>query len=101
MAKEFSKAFYDSKAWHRCRAELVADRILCERCRANGRVTPGVIGHHIVELTPENINDPSIALDQSNLMLLCNACHNIVHGRESDEDLMFDAEGQPIPPKKY
>ena len=37
--------------------------------------------HHIIELTPDNINNPSISLNPRNLMLLCNDCHNRLHHR--------------------
>ena len=37
--------------------------------------------HHIIELTPDNINNPSISLNPRNLMLLCNDCHNKLHHR--------------------
>ena len=35
--------------------------------------------HHKVHLTAENINDPAIALDRSNLMALCEECHAEQH----------------------
>jgi hypothetical protein len=35
--------------------------------------------HHKVHLTAENVNDPRIALDESNLMALCEACHAEQH----------------------
>ncbi|MCI1244599.1 MAG: HNH endonuclease [Bacilli bacterium] len=35
--------------------------------------------HHKVHLTPENVGDPEISINQENLMLLCNECHNKVH----------------------
>lgn len=53
---------------------------LCEDCLANGIYTPAEIVHHKVELTPENIKDPSIALSWSNLKAVCRECHAIEHG---------------------
>lgn len=31
--------------------------------------------HHKVKLTPENVNNPDIALNWDNLELLCKKCH--------------------------
>lgn len=53
---------------------------LCESCLANGIYKPAEIVHHKVELTPENINDPAIALNWSNLKAVCRECHAIEHG---------------------
>ena len=59
--KSFAKAFYKSKAWKECRAAY-ARRAggLCERCLANGIYKAGEIVHHKIEITPENINDPTV-----------------------------------------
>ena len=88
MAKEFAKAFYNSKKWNSCRLSYIAKRKaidggLCESCRD----VPGYIVHHIIELTPSNINDPDISLNHKNLKYDCHICHqkenknkDIVHG---------------------
>ena len=79
--REFAKAFYKSKAWQRCRDGYAASvGGLCEDCLAKGLYRPGEIVHHMVELTPENINDPAVALSWSNLRLLCRDCHAKRHG---------------------
>lgn len=45
---------------------------------------------HIVNLTPENVSDPNISLNQDNLMLLCTERHNKLHGRfKSKRDYKF------------
>ena len=78
--KPYAAAFYSSKAWQRCRAGYRRSvGGLCERCRARGLIVPGEIVHHKVHLTPENINNPDIALNWSNLELLCRDCHAEVH----------------------
>ena len=82
MAKEFSKAFYKSVAWQKCRAYCWSrDKGLCQDCLKNGMIVPGVEVHHIVELTPQNISDSSISLNPSNLVTLCKSCHEARHGR--------------------
>lgn len=63
MAKEFARSFYSSKAWQDCRNEYAKRRHhLCENCLRRGIYKPGVIVHHIEELTPFNITNPEIAL---------------------------------------
>ena len=42
-------------------------------------INPGIIVHHKIELTPDNINDPHIALSFDNLELLCEDHHNKQH----------------------
>lgn len=41
---------------------------------------PGEIVHHKVHLTPDSINDPTVALSWDNLELLCRTCHAKAHG---------------------
>lgn len=80
MAKEFAKAFYSSKRWQQCRNEYAKQaRHLCERCLLRGVIKPGEIVHHKIELTPDNINNPDIALSFDNLELVCRECHAELH----------------------
>lgn len=84
MAKAFAKQFYSSKIWQDCRNEYAkSQHYLCERCLARGLYVPGVIVHHKIELTPNNINDPSIALSFDNLELVCRDCHAELHKARS------------------
>lgn len=34
--------------------------------------------HHIIELNPNNVNDPNICLNESNLQSLCHECHSFI-----------------------
>lgn len=96
MAKEFAKAFYKSAAWEQTRAYVISRaRGLCERCYAKGKLTPGRIVHHKEPLTPENINDPSVALNPDKLVYLCHECHEEVH-----EELGVGAPNMPGPARK-
>lgn len=97
MARDFSKRFYDSKAWKDL-ARLIREKkhFICDKC---GR--PGAHQvHHIIELTPDNINNPSISLNPRNLMLLCNDCHNRLHHRfeqgASSRTYSYDSEGHVV-----
>ena len=101
MARDFSRPFYNSKAWKDCREGYIQSvNGLCERCLANGKYTPGYELHHKVWLTPENINDPYITLGWDNLEFLCSSCHSVEHMtkyKATRDDVMFDSEGQLIP----
>ena len=55
---------------------------LCEECLSNGIIQPGEIVHHIIPLTPENINDVMISLSFDNLKLVCRDCHAKEHGNK-------------------
>lgn len=103
MAKVFSESFYNSKAWKKCRASYIRKRIMvdggmCEKCHEQ----EGYIVHHKILLTPDNINNPGITLNHSNLAYVCKPCHDLEDGhgvRKKDYPIiMFDALGDPIPP---
>lgn len=99
MAKEFAKQFYNSKAWKQCRDTVFKrDFGLCVHC---GK--PGEEVHHITWLRPENINNPDITLNSSNLITLCKDCHNKEHSRNQyskkksiREGFKFDEHGNII-----
>ena len=96
MAKEFAKSFYASSAWKICKSGYAASQnYLCERCRAAGELVPGKIVHHKIPLTPDNINDPNIALNWGNLELLCLSCHNKEHlAAENKKRYYIDKNGR-------
>ena len=72
----FAHDFYTSAAWIKCaRAYKTSVGGLCERCWEKGLVVPGKEVHHKIRLTPENIDDPAVALNWDNLILLCKRCH--------------------------
>lgn len=101
MAREFAKAFYQSKEWRKCRAAYISyrksvDGGMCESCHE----VPGYIVHHKIHLTPENINDPDICLGFANLKYDCHACHNAEHGAAEIPGMIqysFDDQGNPVP----
>lgn len=80
MARDFAKPFYHSPEWKKAQRLYIKQAGgLCERCLARGIITPGVIVHHKIPLTPENIMDPSVTLNPANLQLLCRDCHAAAH----------------------
>ena len=66
-------SFYHSAAWKKCRDYIKArDTGLCQHCLADKKITVGTIVDHIIPLKV----DWSKRFDESNLQLLCLACHN-------------------------
>lgn len=68
----------------------------------------GEIVHHKTELTPRNIDDPMITLNEDNLETVCRTCHAIIHegtppiadGLAFDEDgNVVEAAALPMPPR--
>ncbi len=105
MAQRFSKPLYNSKEWRKIREyTLKRDRYLCVICGA-----PAQEVHHVERLTPDNINDISVALNSNNLVSLCKDCHFKEHEREKlaglkgksnkdtlNAEYMFDKNGQVV-----
>ena len=98
MARDFAKAFYNSKAWKETSAAFKQSKHgLCERCGC--RVQPrNMIVHHKIYLTANNINDVEITLNWNNLELLCKECHNKEHmSTESvEKNLTFNNKGELV-----
>lgn len=68
--------FYNSPAWKRKRkAILRRDGYMCRRCRRYGKRTEATTVHHIKHLD----SFPELALADSNLISLCDKCHNKEH----------------------
>ena len=97
MAKDYAKAFYNSDEWDACRKAYRASvGGLCERCMKKGIVKRGDVVHHKKRLDPENIKDPSVALNFDNLELLCADCHAEEHTRNARRYRWID--GRLVPP---
>lgn len=97
MARAFAKAFYNSAAWIKTSRAYAESRFwICERCHRP--IKGQYIVHHKIHLSPENIHDPDISLNWSNLMLLCNDCHNAVHHHQKKlkRKVLFSPDGQVI-----
>lgn len=96
MRNDF-QTFYGTIAWKECR-EAYKKRAqgLCERCLKAGIYTPGEIVHHKIELTAENVADPSISLNFDNLELLCREHHAAAH-KAAPRRYVFDEMGRILP----
>lgn len=97
MAKEWAKAFYKSRPWKLMRYQILhRDCFTCEIC--GGRANEV---HHEIELTPENIHDPKVALNPALLHSLCGDCHKaITKGTvDCDDDFYFDERTGQLTPR--
>ena len=90
------KEFYWSPAWKQCR-ETYKKSVggLCEECWKQGKAVPATEVHHIKHLTPQNVKDPSIALNYDNLLALCEQCHDKMH--KKDKRYTIDNYGRVLP----
>lgn len=70
-----------SPQWLRLRRERLTEHPLCERCEADGYVTPASEIHHIrpVEYGINYAEKRRLMYDPANLMALCHDCHVRVH----------------------
>ena len=102
MAEEWAQPLYKSRAWRDLRKAVIAER--GQRCAHCGRMIADpskIIADHIEELTPSNIMDAGIALNQDNIQLLCNECHIMKHKKfGSFRQKVYLVYGSPCSGKK-
>lgn len=104
------KDFYNTKQWrNQARYIWLKQHCLCAKC---GRAVyvdgisaylpkekrlVGVV-HHIEHLNEYNYNDDNIAINEDNLVGLCQDCHAKEHSNKViNDELMFDEMGNVIP----
>lgn len=82
------KQFYNSNEWQSLRMYLINERgkkyggPTCEHCGKRVARSFELTGHHIIELTPENVDDANISLNPDNILIVHNhPCHDEIHGR--------------------
>jgi len=81
MKREDKQAFYSSREWRACRDSYKRMKCyICERC---GNTSSKMIVHHKQYLNEITIHNPEVALNFSNLELLCIECHNKEHFKEN------------------
>lgn len=66
------------RAWKRIRDRYVKAHPLCERCKAEGKLTPTEQVHHILPLREGGTHR------EQNLMALCRSCHSKIHAERGD-----------------
>ena len=55
--------------------------VICAYCNKPITRQYDIIGHHVTELTEENVNDYSISLNPDNIQLVHHRCHNYLHDK--------------------
>lgn len=80
--------FYNSEKWRTLRLSLIAERtnkedgiLYCEYSGAPIVNLYEAVAHHKTPLTMDNVNDFSISLNPSNIMLVSHKAHNEIHSR--------------------
>lgn len=87
MSTKALQAFYKSHKWEGFIEALRIERanaegvVLCEHCGQPIIKKYDCIGHHIQELTDENVNDVMVSLNPDNIQLVHFKCHNEIHKR--------------------
>ena len=87
MSTPLLQAFYKSRKWENFIEGLRIERanpdgvVVCEHCGKPIIKKYDCIGHHITELTDDNVNDVMIALNPDNIQLVHFKCHNEIHKR--------------------
>lgn len=97
------QAFYKSHKWENFVKILRFERmtadgtILCEHCGKPIVSAYDCIGHHIDELTDDNVDDVTISLNPDNVQLVHFRCHNEIHKRFGyrQEQRVFIVWGAP------
>ena len=76
--------------------ESVVPPGMCEMCFARGEYTPAKLVHHIVHVSPDNVDDPHVTLSYDNFQRLCQDCHAVAHHRRRESRMTFDEMGNPV-----
>lgn len=96
--------FYKSPEWVNLRKQLMLERsspskgLVCEICHEPILRDIECIGHHIQELTPQNVNDVQVSLNPKNILLVHHRCHNAIHERFGQSKLqrVYIVYGPPL-----
>lgn len=79
--------FYQSKQWIKLLQVIKSERLnnegelICEYCGKPIVKAYDCIGHHIIELTEDNVDDYNISLNPDNIQLVHHRCHNKIHNK--------------------
>lgn len=72
------QAFYNSNVWRMIRVSVLSrDKGLCKLCLKENRIRVADVVHHIIELKESR----ELGLRTSNLLSLCNSCHQEIHAK--------------------
>lgn len=95
--------FYRSREWYKLMQVIKAERLnadgelICEHCEKPIVKAYDCIGHHVIELTENNVDDVAIALNPDNIMLVHHRCHNKIHNKLGYSDRkIYLVYGSPL-----
>ena len=102
LIKEDVSKFYNSTAWKRMREEILRrDNYECQLCREEGRVNAGEDGKgkSLVVHHQKHLRDrPDLALEESNLITVCESHHNKLHPEKAFKS---KEKEEPITPERW
>ena len=93
--------FYHTKRWEHLVEHLKVVRandkgeLICPECGKPIVKKYDCIGHHVIELNEQNVNDPSISLNPDNVRLIHFKCHNTLHHRFGYRQCVYLVYGPP------
>ena len=88
IEKMNEEKFYKSKKWRRKRERVLKrDNYVCQKCKRYGKNVEATTVHHIKHLK----NYPELALDENNLISLCERCHNKEHPEKAKKGRKYQA----------
>ena len=97
--------FYQGRSWVNFMKALRLERVnengdlICAHCGKPIVRAYDCIGHHVIELTEENVNDALISLNPDNVVLVHHKCHNQIHnklGYREDLRKIYLVYGSPL-----
>lgn len=81
------KAFYHTTKWKYKRKDILKrDHNECQMCLQKGKYTRATTVHHIKHLR----DMPELALTDSNLISLCNDCHELMHPEKHKRKIGYE-----------
>lgn len=81
------REFYRSGKWRKLVTSLQLARagqdgeLRCAHCGKPIVHKYDCVGHHVLELTDSNVQDPTVSLNPDNIVLVHHRCHNAIHDR--------------------
>jgi hypothetical protein len=89
--------FYCTQAWQDLSYNSkIAAGGKCSRCGYIADKMSELIGHHKIELTEDNVDDPNISLNRENIEVICQQCHNKQHRRFGSKQNVYIVYGSPL-----
>ena len=89
--------FYTGRTWRKFREVMIAkSNGECNRCHQVFNDTSKLEVHHINYLKGNDFNDPTKALSEDNVEVICHACHNNEHDRFANRKEVILVYGPPL-----